>query len=275
MVSSWEMARPLANDAESRSPSATLHAMSEERPAARSGVRRILGRPLTHLIAALLVFGLAQAFVVKLFMVPSSSMAQTLHVGDRVVVERLPYTLPFVAHTPENGELIAFATEDRLWSGTTSPEPDSIADRLRNGAKWVFGDVIGIGPTTGHLLVKRVVGTPGQTVTCCSDSGGLLVDGSPLDEPYVFADPTFQPGETDCASIPRSKRCFPPVTVPDGMLLVLGDHRSSSSDSMTRCRGSSAPSSQGCVRWVRADDVIGQVVLVVWPPRHFGVPASK
>lgn len=233
----------------------------------RSLGRRILGHPLAHLCMALLVLGLTQAFFVKLFMVPSGSMEQTLEVGDRVLVNRTDYT--FTERVPEPGDLIVFSTDEELWPGRNR-DPDSLLDSVKYGARWLFGDIIGIGPTTANLMVKRVIAVPGQTVECCGPAGDLVIDAELLDEPYIYDDVQFVPGTLDCDTIPGSGRCFPPVTVPEGMLLVLGDHRGGSSDGITPCRGSTTDSSSECVRWVRARDVIGEVSIVIWPFSRFG-----
>ncbi len=61
--------------------------------------------------------------------------------------------------------------------------------------------------------VDRVIGVAGDTIAC--ESGRVLRDGVLLDEPYTHGT------TTDCA----------PVTVPDGMLYVLGDNRDVARDS--------------------------------------------
>lgn len=240
--------------------------MTEE----RSRPRRFFGHPVTHLFAALLVLGLTQTFIVKMFMVPSESMEQTLEIGDRLLVNRLAYALPGNDGVPESGDVVVFQTDDELWPRAADPDAGTAIGALKHGAKWVFGDLIGIGPTTSDLLVKRVIGTPGQSVRCCSPSGELLVDGEPLAEPYVFEDVPFEPGSLDCDSTPRSARCFPEATVPEGMLLVLGDHRSASNDGVAQCRGADEQSSETCVRWVRAEDVWGEVAAVILPVSRWG-----
>ena len=238
--------------------------------------RRVLGHPLTHLLAALLVLGLTQAFVVKLFMVPSGSMEQTLEVGDRILVNRLAYGPPGTHGTPSNGDVIVFTSDDELWPRSSSSDDGSLVASVKHGIKFVFGDLIGIGPTTGHTLVKRVIGTPGQTVECCSAAGKLMVDGVEIDEPYVYEDLPFEPGVLDCESTPASQRCFPAVTVPEGMLLVLGDHRSNSADSVAACRGltdaslGASSGEAGCVHWARIDDVYGKAFVTVWPLGRVG-----
>lgn len=63
-----------------------------------------------------------------------------------------------------------------------------------------------------RLVVKRVVGLPGEKVTF--DAGSVSIDGRPLAEPY--ASPSMFRGEYD---------------VPAGHFLVLGDNRDVSSDS--------------------------------------------
>ncbi len=253
-------------------------------PRQRSRLRRALGHPLAHLVAAILVIALVQAFAVKLFMVPSGSMEQTLDVGDRILVNRL-------AGEPQNGDVIVFATDDALWPRTDAGSGGGALSGVKYAAKWVFGDLLGFGPTTAHTMVKRVIGTAGQTVACCDAQGRLTVDGVPLDEPYIFEDPAFVPGELDCDTTPASSRCFAPVTVPEGMLLVLGDHRGASSDGILPCRGVPAGagtgaeaseaddaggSADGCARWVRVSDVYGEVFAIIWPLNRFGgLPAGE
>ena len=126
-----------------------------------------------------------------------------------------------------------------------------------------FGDLTGIGPSNTAYTVKRVIGLPGQTVACCSADGRVTVDGTPLDEPYVYEDLPFTAGTLDCSSSPRSTRCFPEITVPEDNLLVLGDHRSESADSVIGCRG--ATEGPECARFVPLDRVVGPVVLRFWP----------
>lgn len=242
-----------------------MGAGSEKRPAAqlRPRWRRVVDHPLSHLVAAVLLIALVQGFLVKLYMVPSGSMQHTLEVGDRILVNRL-------AAAPDPGDIVVFTADDELWPSAAAPTVGPLA-AAKHAVKWVFGDLLGFGPTTGHTLVKRVIAVGGQTVSCCDAQGRVIVDGEPLDEPYLFEDPLFEPGALDCETTPRSLRCFGEVIVPEGMLLVLGDHRGASSDGILQCRGSGeAASDDSCVRWARESDVIGEAFAVVWPLGRLG-----
>ena len=132
-----------------------------------------------------------------------------------------------------------------------------------------FGDVTGIGPSNEQFLVKRVVASGGQTISCCGDDGKLRIDGQPLDEPYLFEDLPFEAGSLDCQSSPRSLRCVPSFTVPEGELVVLGDHRSNSVDSAIACR-TPADVAGDCVRTIPASAVVGQVAGRFWPLTRVG-----
>lgn len=121
---------------------------------------------------------------------------------------------------------------------------------------------------SGVTLVKRVIAGPGQVAACCTDGGAVTVDGVPLDEPYVFEDFPFEPGTLDCTSTPRSARCFDSVTVPADSYLMLGDHRSASSDSAARCRVADAD--QDCWRWASRDDIVGVASAIIWPIGRWG-----
>ncbi len=40
-------------------------------------------------------------------------------------------------------------------------------------------------PDDNNHLIKRVIGLPGDHVTCCNALGQMTVNGVPLDEPYI------------------------------------------------------------------------------------------
>lgn len=94
-------------------------------------------------------------------------------------------------------------------------------------------------------FIKRVVGMPGETVEI--RAGRVLVNGTPLAEPYV-PEKYF-----DSAS-------YSPVLVPDECYFVLGDHRNSSNDS--RVFGA-----------VHSRYIYGKAVFAYWPFERFGALA--
>lgn len=225
----------------------------------RTRWQRVRRSPILHLVAALLALALLQAFVVKPFQVPSESMSPTLEAGDRILADRIT----LIASDPRPGDVVVFSRPEAWETDAAAPSP------LRRAAGWV-GDLVGFGPSNLDALVKRVIGEPGTTVQCCTADGRIEVDGTTLDEDYVRNDLAFAPGQLDCDSVPASSRCFGPVTVPDGSLLVMGDNRASSSDSVVKCRGTT--STDGCARFVPRDQVIGTVFAIVWPLDRLSSP---
>ena len=210
----------------------------------------------TEVIIALVAVALVQAFVVKPFGVPSQSMEQTLHIGDRILVNRLDDDIT-------RGDVVVFG-HGNTWQEKELPPASNVVTR----AFRAFGDLTGIGPSSTAYTVKRVIGLPGQKVACCSTDGKVTVDGQPLDEPYIYEDLPFTPGTLDCSSSPRSPRCFPEITVPRENLIVLGDHRSESADSVIGCRG--ATDGPECARFVPKERVVGPVILRFWPLGDIG-----
>lgn len=214
---------------------------------------------LLNVAVAIIVVALVQAFWVKVYSVPSGSMENTLEIGDRMLVNRTAYP----DGRAEQQDVVVFnANED--WA-QPMPEDGPLEAVVRG-----FGDLTGIGRSHEQALVKRVIGEAGQTVSCCTSAGQVVVDGSPQDEPYVYEDLPFVPGRLDCESDVVSSRCFGPVTVPADSMLVMGDHRSNSADSVIACRGTVGEQTDGCARFVRRDDIVGKVFTTVWPPSNWG-----
>lgn len=220
----------------------------------RSRLKRITGSFWFNLVAAVVVLALVQAFVVKLYYVPSGSMESTLEIGDRILVNRVEYRFS----DPQSGQIIVFNASE-AWEESTPAPTNPISYVVR----WL-GGVVGIGPNLDHTLVKRIIAGPGQTVVCCSPEGAVMVDGQPLDEPYIFEDLPFVAGSLDCDTTPMSRRCFGEFVVPDDRYFVLGDHRSNSADSVSGCRG--GPVTDQCVKLVARDDIVGRAFSVVLPP---------
>lgn len=210
-----------------------------------------------HIAVAVVLVLIVQALVVKVYSVPSGSMERTLGVGDRILVNRLP------AGAPHRGEIVVFEASGAWDSGRS--QPSSALGRVA----LVIGTITELGPGAPYTLVKRVIGLPGETVACCDAGGRVEIDGAAIDEPYIYENLPFEAGAIDCATTPRSARCFGPIEVPEGQFLVLGDHRGASADSVVACRG--APQSSTCARFVDEGNVVGRAFLVFWPMGRAGV----
>jgi signal peptidase I len=217
-----------------------------EQRAAKGSLLREL--PVLLLVAFLLAL-LVKTFLVQAFFIPSGSMEQTLHgcpgcTGDRVLVNKVPYWFD----EPEPGEIVVFKGPD-TWSPEISVEQPT--DWFTGALLWL-GRTVGVAPPSEDDFIKRVVATGGQTVQCCDAEGRVTVDGEPLDEPYIFE------------NTPIESRAFGPVTVPDGRLWVMGDHRSASADSKAHIDDRYSGT-------IGVDDVIGKASIIVWPPSRIGL----
>jgi signal peptidase I len=204
--------------------------------------------PVLLLIAFVLAL-VVKTFFVQAFFIPSGSMEQTLHgctgcTGDRVLVNKVPYWFG----DPEPGDIVVFKGPD-----TWTPEVD-VAEPTNwfSSAMLWLGRSVGVAPPSEDDFVKRVIATAGQTVQCCDPEGRVTVDGQPLDEPYIFE------------NTPIQSRAFGPVTVPEGRLWVMGDHRSASADSKVHMGDRYGGT-------VGVDDVIGKAAMIVWPVSRFGL----
>ncbi|NLU63222.1 signal peptidase I [Rhodococcus sp. HNM0563] len=216
--------------------------------------------PILIVVALALSF-LLQTFVARVYLIPSESMEPTLHgcpgcTGDRIVVEKIGYRFG----DPRPGDVIVFKGPDSWSEGYTSTRSDNTVIR---GLQEV-GSLVGLVPPDENDLVKRVIAVGGQTVECCDDQGRILVDGQPIDEPYVKMDYPFTPGVVTCDTEVPSGRCFGPVTVPEGHVWVMGDNRSNSADS----RYHVGDEHQGSIP---LENVIGKARFIVLPPGRWGL----
>ncbi|WP_375546874.1 signal peptidase I [Streptomyces gossypii] len=195
---------------------------------------RSFWKELPLLIGVALILALViKTFLLQAFSIPSNSMQDTLQVGDRVLVDKLT---PWLGSEPERGEVVVFH-DPGGWL------PDTETDQ--NFVQKAFS-FVGLMPSADDKdLIKRVIGVGGDTVEC-KRGGKVMVNGKPLDEPYLF------PGDTPCDDKP-----FGPVKVADGHMWVMGDHRQDSLDS--RYHQNKAGGA------VPVKEAVGRAVVVAWP----------
>jgi len=177
---------------------------------------------------AILLAVIFKTFLVQAFYIPSASMTPTLEVFDRVLVEKVSYRFGKV----HDGDVIVFVHDTGL-----APESSNPIGRFLGG----LGQAIGVAAPSNRDFIKRVIGTPGDRISC--RDGQVYRNGQALKEPYL--DPGT-PTE-NCRS----------VTVPAGKLYVLGDNRTNSEDS--RIFGP-----------IDRSTVVGRAFVRIWPFNHIG-----
>jgi signal peptidase I len=201
---------------------------------------------------------IVHTFLFQAFYIPSGSMENTLHVGDRVLVNRLSYKVGHV----QRGQIVVFNGEDS-WTpeATTTPPSNAVARVARD-----VGSFLGFAPAGEKDFIKRVIGVPGDHVVCCDAQGRIKVNGTPLDETYLASG---IPVATPTTTRVNAARPFD-IVVPAGRLWVEGDHRDDSADSRSHtgdAGGGTIPESK----------VIGRAFVIVWPMGHvhgLSVPSS-
>ena len=199
---------------------------------------------LVILVVAVLISFLVKTFLIRSFYIPSESMRETLEVNDRIIVNELvPNLVPI-----GRGDVVVFKDP----GGWLTPQPQVQQNPVAAAFDWALSIVGLSAPDSNDHLIKRVIGLPGDHVTCCNALGQVSVNGVPLNEPYI----TLPDGESRA-----SKDDFDQV-IPAGSLWVMGDNRYNSKDS--RYNGDTP--GRG---FVPVDHVVGRAFVVSWPVAHW------
>ena len=172
----------------------------------RPTVRSALTLLVTVVTVGIMTTGV-RAYAVQAYVVPSPSMTPTLQTGDRIIVDKLSST-------------------------------------IRRGDIVVFHRAPGDHDPRYPILVKRVIGLPGETISQRGPT--IYVDGQPVAQPWL-------PPVTGICADPSPP--VPTTTIPPGRYFVMGDCRGDSEDS--RYWGT-----------VPASYIVGKVSAVVWRDGH-------
>jgi signal peptidase I len=200
--------------------------------------------PVLLTVAVLAAF-LVKTFLIQVFFIPSVSMENTLLVNDRVLVDKLSYDFRDL----ERGQVIVFDAAGVL-AADAAPQAAQDGNVVQNGLR-SFASALGLSQSNETDYIKRIIGLPGDRVTCCDEQGRVTVNGVPLDETaYLF------PGD-----VPSTTQFD--VVVPADRLWVMGDHRSASADSRSRI---GAPGGG----FVPIDKVVGRAFVRTWPVDRIG-----
>ena len=174
-----------------------------------TGMRPRLRSVIEWVVVIVVALGFAlttRAYAVQSFYIPSSSMSPTLVPGDRVIVDKLSGSI-------HRGDIVVFHN--------------------------VPADVGG-----PPMLVKRVIGLPGQTIS--GTASHVLIDGRPIAEPWL-------PALSGICANPS--RPITPTKIAANHYFMMGDCRGDSDDS--RYWGT-----------VPSSDIVGKVVAVIWRNGH-------
>jgi signal peptidase I len=196
----------------------------------KSGVKQLVELVVTVAVAVGLAL-LIQAFIVKPYRIPSGSMLPTLHIGQRILANRL------IEH-PSVGDIVVFHPP----VGADPANAQCGNPNQGTGHSQACGE-----PTpaeSSQTFIKRVVAGPGDTLSI--KDGHVYLNGVREHDLYI----NECGGGPDC-NFPR------PIKIPPGDYFMMGDNRGESDDS--RFWGP-VPD-----KWI-----IGVAFFTYWPPDRIG-----
>ncbi len=191
---------------------------AERRPKRKSLIREYAEAIAIAILLALVI----RTLIVQAFTIPSGSMMDTLLVGDYILVNKFLY-------------------------GAEIPLTDVRLPGLRQPAR---GDIIVFKYPQDEKrdFIKRIVGTPGDTVQMRGYQ--VLVNGRPIPEAYVKQADGVMPPAAQPGYCPYAYGCDA-TKVPADSYFVMGDNRDNSQDS--RYWG-----------FVKRDKIKGKAFLIYW-----------
>lgn len=175
------------------------------------------------LLAAIIAALIIRQFVIQAYTIPTSSMEDTLLIGDFLLVNKFTYGM----RTPDWIGIpftdIGFPVPWFRFPAIKDPEPyDVVIFRYPKDPSMDY--------------IKRCIAKPGQTVEVIDKK--ILVDGEPYPKPpeMKFIDPRIEPRPTTKYGIRTFRRLgsrdnYGPITIPEESYWVMGDNRDNSEDS--------------------------------------------
>ncbi len=158
------------------------------------------------IVSAFVIAILLRTFIFQMALVNQSSMEPTLHEGQMLVIAKINY----LVGNPQRGQIIV------------------LKDDVEN-----------------KLLIKRVIGLPGETVQL--SDGKVYINNTELSPDYT-ASPTY-PYIQDQDQ----------WTIPEGEYFVMGDNREHSRDSRAEDVG-----------LIHRNKIVGEAVFRLWPFNKLG-----
>ena len=196
-------------------------------------------------IVALAVSLVIKSFLVQFFYIPSGSMENTLQINDRVAVNKIP----FISNSINRGDVVVFRDPSNWLPEPYVDNQNKVIAKIKDGLV-----LVGVLPNPAkQYLVKRVIGVAGDNVV--GKDGVVTINGKKTTEPYIFAG--NKASELDFN-----------VTVPEGKIWVMGDHRGASADS----RYHQDDVNNG---FVPESKVTGRVLGIIWPIKNLGTVPSQ
>lgn len=163
---------------------------------------------IKDILIAVVVAVIIMQFI-KPTIVKETSMQPTLYENNYIFLSKQSYRFG----APEQGDIVVFHSNLKTQTGKEK------------------------------LLIKRIIGLPGDTVMI--KDGKVHINGKELEEKYILE--PFTPGFVE------------EIVIPENSLFVMGDNRSNSTDSR-----------DPDVSYVKVDDIVGKAVFRVYPFNDLG-----